>query len=243
MLSRRTSSAIAVPTIAMAAFALATSAGGQQTPPNGGEAQSKPPAAPATMHRGDAALPPIPASAVPSDIVWGPGHEVQAGLVLAGRYGNADQHTGLYVFGVYLRNRTRHTLNVNCQSFSGISVPSDGVSYTPIVQSPSIYCSPHVWDSKGRQVEVRYDLGVGDSQYALGPGQVATVSHWMLRTKDSRAKGSGRWSNNQVAFVEPGKYRVSCDVSTSWGSKGDRRTLLRTGEAAFEVTGVDLALE
>jgi hypothetical protein len=63
----------------------------------------------------------------------------------------------------------------------------------------------------------------------------------MLRTKDIQAKGSSRWKDTQVAFVEAGKYRVCCDVSASWGSKGGRRTMVHTGEAAFEVTGEDLA--
>ena len=104
----------------------------------------------------------------------------------------------------------------------------------------TLYCSPHVRDGKGRPADFRYDMGTDESQYALGLGQVAMVSHWMLRAKDARAKAAGTWNNNQVAFVEPGKHRVYCDMSASWGSKGGWRLMLRTGEAAFNVTGEDV---
>ena len=239
MLSRSPLSAIVMPTMAVAAFALATGAGGQ-TPSNGGAAPHQQPAAPATILRDDAALPVAPASEVPSDIAWGPVREVQAGV--RARLWAASHHASRFIFDVYLRNCTKHTLNATCLSYSGLSVPTDS-SYGTEVQSDLIYCSPHLRDSDGRRVDVSFRLGTEDRQYAIEPGQVVYISHWMLRTINRQAKGTQRANYTQVALVEPGKHRMSCDVSVSWGSKGERRAMLRTGEAAFDVTADDVKAE
>jgi hypothetical protein len=225
--------------LSMAVVAMAAGVGGQ-APPGDGGAQSNPPAAPATEHRDGAALHGVPASQAPAGIAWGPGNEVQAGLVLTGRYGSPEQHTGRYVFGVYLRNGTEQTLSVNCPSFRGLSVPWDQIEYSTRIQSPLIYCSPHIQDGRGKPVDVKFRPGADRIQFSIGPGQVVEVAHWMLRTMDRRAKGPETASYTQVAFVEPGKYRVSCDVSGSWGAKGSRPKTLRTGEVVFDVTKTDV---
>jgi hypothetical protein len=224
----------------MAVIAMASGVGGQ-APPGDGGAQRNPPAAPAKEHRDVTPRSGVPASHAPAGVAWGPGRELQAGLVLEGRYGSPQQHTGLYVFGVYLRNRSRQALSVDCPSFAGLSVPWDETDYSTLVQSPLIYCSPHVRDGRGKPVDVKFRPGTDRIQFAVGPGQVVYVAHWMLRTMDRRAKGSNTASYTQVAFVEPGKYRVYCDVSASWGTKGGRPTTLRTGDVAFDVTATDVA--
>ncbi len=233
MLSKRALNATVGTMTTMAACAIATCVGGQ--------APIKPSAASATLHRSDASASVAAATQESADVVWGPGRAVQAGLRV--RLWAGDQHASRFIFDVYLRNRTKHTLTVNCQSFSGLSVPSDA-AYSTEVQSDSIYCSPHLRDSNGRPVDVGFRMGANDSRYAVESGQVLYVSHWMLRTMDRRAKGTNRANYTQVAFVEPGKHRLYCDVSASWGSKGGRRPmLLRTGEVAFDVTGADVAPE
>jgi hypothetical protein len=139
---------------------------------------------------------------------------------------------------VCLRNRTRNALTVICPGFVGLTVPQDDTMYTPQIQSPYIYCIPHLRDSKGKPVDVRYKLRAEDSQYTIGPGQEVVISHWMLRIMDRRAAGSPNTKKyTLVAFVAPGKHRMSCDVSAAWG--GGRRALLRTGEAVFDVTAAD----
>jgi beta-lactamase regulating signal transducer with metallopeptidase domain len=213
---------------------------GGQAPTSSEDASSQTPAAPATVPHGNASRSVAAPPQEPAGIVWGPGREVQAGLALTSRYGSADQHTGLYVFGVYLRNRTSHTLNINCQSYDGLTVPGDNTEYETLIQSNLVYCTPHLLDSNGKPVDVAFKLGADNIQYSLGPGQVVLVSHWMLRTMD-RTKGSTRAKYTLVALVEPGKYRMSCDVSASWG--GGRRVILRTGETAFDVTRADVAAE
>jgi hypothetical protein len=122
-------------------------------------------------------------------------------------------------------------------------VPGDDTDYTTLIQSDLVYCSPHIRDSKDQPVDVRFRLGAEESRIVLDPGQVVMVSHWMLRTMDRQAKSSESAKYTLVAFVDPGKHRVSCDVSARWGSQGGRRTALRTGELAFDVTGADLARE
>jgi hypothetical protein len=184
-------------------------------------------------------LPALAAADVPKDIAWGPGLEVQAGVRMANRYGHQDQHTGLYVFAVYVRNLTKRTLTVACPSFSGLSVPADRVSYTTIIQTDRIHCTPHIRNGRGQSVDVSYRLSADHLRYRIGPGQAAMVSHWMLRVMPSAAKGPDTAKYTQVAFVEPGMHRVACDVNASWG--GRKRTALRTGEASFEVTAEDVA--
>ena len=108
--------------------------------------------APATTQRDAALLPGMAASDVPNDIAWGPGREVQAGV--RGRPWATNQHAGLFTFDVYIRNRTNHVLTVSCPSYSGYSVASDDTDYTTLVQSPLIYCTPHIRDGRGRPVDV-----------------------------------------------------------------------------------------
>lgn len=158
---------------------------------------------------------------------------------MVNRYGRDDQHTGLYVFGVYLRNRTNHTLNVNCPSFDGLTVPGDDTDYTTLIQSPHIYCTPHLRDSTGRSVDVNFQLGAEESPFSIEPGQVVLVSHWMLRTMASQTKDVHNAKYTLVAFVAPGKHRMACDVNATWGG---RRTTLHTGEAAIDVTGEDVGI-
>lgn len=219
--------------------AVRSSEGGQK-PPGAGAAPSQPPAAPTTLQRGDASPPAAAPSQEPADIVWGPGREVQAGLRV--RLWATDQHAGRFIFDVFLRNRTKHTLNVTCPSYPGLTVPTDGL-YTTLIQSELIYCTPHLRDSNGRRVDVGFRLGSDDRQYTLEPGQGVEVSHWMLRTMDRGAQGTARANYTLVALVAPGMHRMSCDVSASWDSKGGRRTLLRTGEVAFDVTEADVGAE
>jgi hypothetical protein len=107
-------------------------------------------------------------------------------------------------------------------------------------QSRSIYCSPTIRDHTGKPLDVAWKMGTERLKYILKPGEIAQVSHWMLRTKAPELNGAGTWSNTQVAFVEAGKYRVACDLNASWGDKSDQQAALRTGEVAFEVTKADL---
>lgn len=175
-----------------------------------------------------------------NDITWGSGRDVQAGL--RARLWATDKHASRFIFDVYLRNCTKETLNVTCPSFDGLSVPLDGVDYTTKIQSNSMYCSPHVRDSKGKKVDVGYHIGTENQQYLLAPGQIALVSHWMLRTMGKSTQTNQKAHQTQVAFVEPGKHRIQCEVSASWGNKGELRKL-RTGEASFDVTGADIGGE
>jgi beta-lactamase regulating signal transducer with metallopeptidase domain len=213
----------------------------EKTPPVSGGARSQPPAAAsATTRRGDAAVSVAVPSPEPADIAWGPGRDVQAGVRV--RLWATGQHAARFVFDIYLRNRTKHTLNVTCPSFVGLSVPTDS-SYSTEIQSDLIYCSPHLQDSTGKPLDIGFKLGSEESQYAVGPGQIVYVSHWMLRTMDRQAKASRSANDTQVAFVEPGKHRMDCTLSASWESKGGRRTKLRTGQVTFDVTGADVAAE
>jgi len=207
---------------------------------SGGGVPSQPPAAPATPPQNGAPAVPPASSEEPGNVAWGPGREVQAGLALVNRYGRPDQHTGLYVFGVYLRNRTNHLLNVTCPSFNGLTVPGDDTDYSTEIQTPSIFCTPHLEDSKGKSLEIGFHLGTEERDIALKPGQVVMVSHWMLRTIDRNAKTPDRAKFTLVAFAVPGKHRLSCEVNATWGEKDGRRTALRTGKASFDVTGEDL---
>ena len=218
---------------------------GGQTPPGGGAASGKQPAAPAATQHGGASVSVAAPFQEPADIVWGPGREVQAGLRV--RLWATDQHAGRFIFDVYVRNRTKRTLNVNCLSFTGLSVPSDS-DYTTEVQSDTIYCTPHLRDGSGRPIDINFRQGVDNSQYVLAPGQVVNVSHWMLRTmnRDEKMnhnpKGTNKAGYTQVAFVEPGKHRMTCDVSVSVSpGSSSRRATLRTGEAVFDVTEADVA--
>jgi len=208
-----------------------------QTPSGNGGAQS-PPASAAIPGR-DAPIAPAP-SQEPAGVAWGPGREVQAGLAMTNRYGRADQHTGLYVFGVYLRNRTNRTLNIRCPSFNGLTVPGDDTDYSTQIQTPSIFCSPHLEDSNGKTVDIGFHLGTEEREIALKPGQVMMVSHWMLRTIDRAARDERRAKFTLAAFVVPGKHQISCDVSATWGNKEGKHTVLHTGKTAFDVTGEDL---
>lgn len=230
---------ILVPTTAVVAFVLAASAGGQP-PASGTGAASQAPTAPATIHREDVAIRVTSASVEPADIAWGPGREVQAGLRV--RLWAGSQHASRFIFDVYIRNRTDHMLNVTCPSFAGLSVPSDS-DYSTEVQSRSIYCSPHLRDSQSKQVSVRFLPRTDEQQYAIAPGQSVYISHWLLRTMNRRVRGTNSTKYTQVAFVETGKHRMSCDVSVLWGGRGDRYRKLRTGEAAFDVTAADIEAE
>ncbi|MCW3054021.1 MAG: hypothetical protein JWN14_3191 [Chthonomonadales bacterium] len=203
-----------------------------------GDAPAQAPATQAgTLHDGSTNTVPAQEQA---GVAWGPGREVQAGLAMTNRYGGADQHTGLYVFSVYLRNRTNRILNVNCPGFDGLTVPGDDTEYSTLIQTPSIFCSPHLEDSKGKAMDIGFHLGTDAREIALKPGQVVMVSHWMLRTIDREAKDERRAKFTLAAFVEPGKYRISCDVSATWGNKEGKHTVLHTGKTAFDVTGEDL---
>lgn len=239
MRPKRTLSALVLSTTPLAAFALVARSSGQP-PARGAVAPSQPPAVAATLQRGEEASPVAVPFQEPSDIAWGAGREVQAGLRV--RLWATSQHAARFIFDVYLRNPTKHTLHVTCPSFAGLCVPTDA-DYSTLVQSDSIYCSPHLRDSNGRAVDVDFHLGTQDRQYTIEPGQVVYVSHWMLRTMGRGAQETEKAKYTQVAFVEPGKHRMTCDVSAGWGSKGERRTRLRTGEVAFDVTAVDVAAE
>ncbi len=195
-----------------------------------------PPAASALPGRADQPLPALAPADVPKDIAWGKGREIQAGLRLSWRYGHADQHTGLYVFAVYVRNVTQRTLTVSGPGFPGLCVPSDRISYTTLVQTTRIYCTPRIADASAKAVAVKYRLSDDQQRWALGPGQAAIVSRWMLRTLPVAARKPETEGYTQVAFVEPGKYRLACDVAASW----PRRATQRTGEVGFEVTAEDL---
>lgn len=206
-----------------------------------------PPASSSGSPRDRGIRPGVAGTGVRPDIAWGPRTNVQAGLALVGRYGGKDQHTGLYVFGVYIRNTTKRPLPVVCPSFDGLSVPSDRVSYTTLVQSDRIYCTPHMVGPGGKAVAILTQPGTDLRRYELLPGQVAMVSHWMLRTlpKDLRDVPGGpsgyAREYTQVAFVAPGRYRMVCDVGAQWGEVGGRLPTPRTGQVAFEVTEADLA--
>ncbi len=214
------------------------SAGGQT--PSGGGAPSTSPAVTVTMLRGNALEPAAAASQEPDGIAWGPGREVQAGV--RSRLWAAPQHMARFVFDVYLRNRTKRTLTVTCPSRADLSVASDAPYWTAI-QSDPIYCAPHLRDTGGSPVDIVFKLAEKDSQIAISPGQAVRISHWMLRTMDRTTKASHKEILTQVAFVESGRHRMSCDVSASWGGKGGRRMMLRTGETAFDVTAVDVREE
>jgi len=200
-----------------------------------------PPASPIPQQPSESPLPGIPASQAPAGMVWGPGREVQAGLMLLSRYGGPDQHTGRYVFAVYVRNRTNRTLTVSCPGFGGLSVPSDGLKYTTLFQSPMIFCTPHLADSNGKPVEMKYKESADMRQFTLAPGELAYLSHWMLRAKDVKSKASSLSSDHQVAFVKPGTYHLRCDVKSMWKGKPDRLGVLLTGVLSFDVTAADLA--
>ncbi len=223
--------------IGASGVAAVKSAVGAKTPLPSGDAPGNPPAASAALQGGGAPLSVPAASKEPADIVWGPEGDVQAGL--RARLWAAPQHAARFIFDVYIRNRTKQALNVSCPSFAGLTVPTDS-DYSTELQSNLIYCTPHLQDSKGKAVEVAFKPGEEDSQFVLLPGQAVNVSHWMLRTIDIRAKGSQRADHTLVAFVESGKHRLYCDVSVS---RGSQRTMLRTGKAAFDVIGADVAAE
>lgn len=174
--------------VARTALAL-TGRAGSPAPQGVGAASNQPPASAAPASRRDAHLPALAASDTPAGIRSGPGSEVQAGLVLSGQYGGANQQTGLCLFNAYVRNLTRHALKVRCPSFQGLSVPSDRVDYSTRVQTDTTHCSPHVRDNRSTGVETPHALSDDDRRDAVAPGQVAHVSHWMLRTMNIRAKG------------------------------------------------------
>jgi len=217
---------------------------GAQAPQRDGANQGVVPPAPAagaTRRNTETPLRGTPASRAPANISWGPGHIVQAGVAMYNRYGSPNQHTGLYVFGVYLRNVAKSTLTVRCPSFDGLSVPSDATGYTTLIQSFSTFSTPHIRDSKGKPVPVTYKLGTDEKSVTLRPGEVVMVSHWMLRAMRSGTRKAEGWSYDLVAFGTTGTYRVGCDVKVAWSDGDEAHSLLHTGEAKIEVTNDDLA--
>jgi len=170
-----------------------------------------------------------------ADVAWGPGREIQAGLRV--RMSGGAKHNGLFIFEVCLRNRTNRTVSVQCPSYPGITVPEGGASFSTEEQSPLIYCTPILQDSRNKAVPIEFHQGTEERTYALKPNQVVVISHWMLRTVGPQSKASGRRIGALVAEVEPGKCHVACDVGALWD--GQRQTL-RTERVRFDVQKADV---
>jgi hypothetical protein len=146
----------------------------------------------------------------------------------------------MYVFDVYIRNVSKQAITVDCPSYDGLSVPGDDSAYTTLIQNLQIYCSPSIKDGRRKPVSVSFRQGTNHTGIPVGPGQCVMVSHWMLRTMKPAAKTHETAKYTQVAFVEPGKYTISCSLRASWGSSERRRAMLSTGELGFNVTDEDL---
>lgn len=173
---------------------------------------------------------------VPKEVMWGPGKDIQAGIALTWRYGAPDQNTGLYVFGIYIRNQSGKTVTVTCPSFEGLSAPWDQTDYTTLIQTRDIFCTPHIQNPRGKKIDIAYKLGKEKHTFNLAPGEAVEVSHWMLRTMSR--KGERGKDFTQVIYVDPGKYRLTCDLEATMGL--NKRVSLRTAETTFEVTPDDL---
>jgi hypothetical protein len=239
MISMRASSAELCMTMLMAGCALAASAH-SRTPQRCQAVPDPPPTAPSKSPYASS-RPAVASSQEPAGIAWGPGREVQAGLLLGGRYGGVDQRTGLYVFDVYIRNVSKQAITVDCPGYDGLSVPGDDRAYTTLKQNFQIFCSPSIKDSGGKPVSVSFREGKNHAGIPVGPGQCVMVSHWMLRTIKLASKTPEQSRFTQVAFVDPGKYAVTCSLRASWGSRDGRRAMLSTGKLGFNVTDEDLA--
>jgi len=185
-------------------------------------------------------LPAEPAKYSLPTITWGSGSTLQAGITLWNRYGNPDQHTGLYVINIYVRNSSTRPVSFNCPSYDGLSVPSDNTGYTTEMLSPDIYCSPQILDSNGKPVPIAIKRGSQRSEFRLKPGEVVLVSHWMLRTMSPADRENSQGKFKQVIFVAPGRYRLNCTIdAVAKGEHGSHLTL-KTGEQNLDVVSGDL---